>query len=78
MLSEKHIIGVLLFKKMFDNEDTRIKYLLNNKFKTNFRKKKPQIRNNYYLYKQKDFIKYQRIEERILNNAVKYLVGYKK
>ena len=72
----KDIIAVLLFKKSFENEDRRNNYLKKNNLKNNFRKKKPIMKNNYIMYKQKDFIKYNRIEERILNNSVKYLIGF--
>ena len=74
---KKDIIGILLFKKSFHEKETRNNFLNKTGFKTNFRKKEPIIKNNYYLYKQKDFIKYERIDEKVLNNGVKYLIGYK-
>lgn len=76
-MSNKTIIAVMLHKKPFEIEDRRIDYLSKNNFKFNFRKKKPFLKGDYYLYKQKDYIKFNRTEEKILNNSVKYLFGYK-
>ena len=73
----KTIIAVMLHKKPFENEERRIDYLNNRNFKSSFRKKKPFLKGDYYLYKQKDYIKFIKTEERIVNNSVKYLFGYK-
>ena len=73
----KTLIAVMLHKKNFKHEETRIKYLDKYKLKTNFRKKKAFLKGDYYLYKQKDYIKFIKTEERIVNNSIKYLFGYK-
>ena len=73
----KEIIGILLNKKVFENEDRRNDYLIKHNFKTNFRKKKPILKNDYYLYKQKDYIKYERIDTKTFSNNIKLIIGYK-
>ena len=71
------IIGVKLKKSIFQTLDRAKRYIENQGFKTNYRKREPQDTGEYWLFKQKDYGKFlKRPEHTNIQGAIKYVYGY--